>query len=236
MLLGNYDRSGYDLSFPLAGIPVRVVPWFWLMTVIMGWNNVHRGVDFLLVWVVVVFISILLHELGHALMSRWFGYRVHITLYQMGGVAEYEPNYGHTLLRSILISLAGPMAGFVLFGLVWALEPVLFVPLMRNLNPRSSLLLREFLGDMWWVNLIWGLVNLLPVLPLDGGHICRDVCLMLNRQQGFIWALRISVVAAFGFAWYAYQNLGQYTAVFFVLLGVESLTSLQQIPQGINRR
>ena len=73
MLLGEPPRTGGDLNFQLFGIPVRVHPLFWLIAVLLGISGDPQPAEILL-WVVAVFVSILVHELGHALTMRAFGH------------------------------------------------------------------------------------------------------------------------------------------------------------------
>jgi hypothetical protein len=82
-------RTQFDLNFNLFGIHVRVHPMFWLVTAILGWDfqDPQGGMKYVALWVVVVFISILIHEMGHVLMGRIFGSDGHIVLYGFGGLA-----------------------------------------------------------------------------------------------------------------------------------------------------
>src|SRR5262249_6317896 len=67
------NETPYDLRWQMFGTPVRVQPWFWLMTVILGYDaTIRDGVGFVLAWVACVFVSILLHEFGHVWMGRLF--------------------------------------------------------------------------------------------------------------------------------------------------------------------
>ena len=79
MFLIEPQPTAYDLQFRVAGIPVRVHPLFWLMTLILGAQG-KPGPE-LLIWVAVVFVSVLAHELGHACLHRYFGQPARIVLY-----------------------------------------------------------------------------------------------------------------------------------------------------------
>lgn len=197
-MLGNYQPSEFDLRFNLFGIPVRVTPMFWLGCVVLGWNQMEAGPPFLLMWVLVCFISILAHEMGHALVARWLGcHVVEAALYLMGGVAVYLPGRNHSQGKSILIALAGPGAGFILWALMRLVlqNPILMLS-FKYLSPDVLPLIID--GVIQWehINLWWGLVNLLPVLPLDGGHVLRGVCNSLSHYRGEEYAIKISI--AFG--------------------------------------
>ena len=87
MLLGEPAPTQADLHFRIFGFPVRVHPLFWVVTVLLGLQG--RADPFeTLVWVGVVFVSILVHELGHATLERTFGGHPWITLYSFGGLAS----------------------------------------------------------------------------------------------------------------------------------------------------
>src|SRR4051794_41088064 len=88
MLLGEPAPTQGDLHFRLFGFPVRVHPFFWLTTVIFGMGGGPADPQRTLVWVGIVFVSILAHELGHATMQRFYGGHPWITLYGLGGLAS----------------------------------------------------------------------------------------------------------------------------------------------------
>lgn len=208
-MLGNYQPSQFDLRLSVLGIPVRVTPMFWLGTVVLGWGAMEEGPPYLLMWVVVCLVSILVHELGHAFVARWLGCDViEAALYLMGGVAVYLPGPGFTHGKSILIALAGPGAGFILWGLM---EFVFANPIMHfsieNLDPEVTKLIRFGILQWLYINLWWGLVNLLPVLPLDGGRVLQGVCNSISPFRGDEYARKIGIV------------IGGLTALFFLVNG-----------------
>ncbi|MEZ6050023.1 MAG: site-2 protease family protein [Planctomycetaceae bacterium] len=222
-MFGPVQPTPYDLTFSLFGIPVRVIAWFWLTAVILGFSSVHIGPEYLLVWVAIVFVSILVHELGHALVAAAFGYPPRILLYHFGGLALFTPGYNYSQFRSILISLAGPGAGFLLAGLIFFLGRS---GVLRFAN--DNLLMKFAILQAYHVNLWWGLMNLLPVLPLDGGNICRDVCTSINARQGERWATIIALVTAAGVALYAFQSKETYIAILFGFMAYQNYEMLQR--------
>jgi Zn-dependent protease len=182
------NRSQFDLNFRIFGIDVRIHPMFWLVSLIMGWNALDLGYEFLLIWIICVFISILIHEMGHVFAGMLFGSHGHIVLYSFGGLA-----IGSSALRSrwqrIAVYFAGPLAGFVLAGLSVLAEH-------RMERAEMSLLLRLTFAYLWWINLFWGLVNLLPIWPLDGGQISRDFLEGLQPEGGTRASLGLSLGVA----------------------------------------
>lgn len=218
-MFGQIQQTPWDIEFSLLGIPVRVNPFFWLVAIIFGWNL--QEATLIVLWVIAIFFSILVHEMGHAIMARAFGYDPHIVLHHFGGYASYVPGYRHTLGKSIAISLAGPFAGFGLFGIVYGIDFFLYT---------NDIVTSYGLDNFFWflisINLYWGFINLLPVLPLDGGQVCRDVLLLFRRVDGEIWAMRISIAVGIGIAVFFLQHGNRYPAILFGLLAFNNLQAL----------
>lgn len=212
MLFDQPPTSRYDLNFKIAGIPIRVHPLFWLMTLLLG--GVTGDLVRLFTWVVAVFLSILIHELGHALAMRRFGQPSRIVLHLMGGLTVPEASrwggrwahVGLTPSREILVSLSGPGAGFLLVALVLAgaslaggsvaVAPLLgVIPLPIAFLPNGGRFANLLIGALLWVNFFWGLANLVPVYPLDGGNIARHLLLSRDPWGGVRKSLWLSVIA-----------------------------------------
>src|SRR5262249_22343115 len=153
-------------------------------------NEPGRGLPYLFAWVVCVFVSILLHEFGHILMGRLFGSHGYIVLYGFGGLAVGSSDLLRRWQR-ILVSLAGPLAQLLLFALLWAVGP----PLVAGLEGKGA---REFaeeiLHQLVWINLGWAVLNLLPIWPLDGGKISRELLVALRPLEGVRVSLIVSLV------------------------------------------
>jgi len=248
------SQTQFDLRFRLFGIGVRITPWFWVMSAVLGWGGGpdldRHFVAHLLIWVGCVFFSILVHELGHVVAGRLFGSEGHIVLYQMGGLAVGSSALERRWQR-IAVYAAGPAAGFLLLGLVWG--GVLLAGTAERGMPEMA---HRAYRDLIWINLAWGLLNLLPVWPLDGGQISRDVCSGFWGDQGVRISLGLSTVVAGVLAahalalelspaygervlklvheWGSWSAFlldlgGWYVALFFGLLALSSFTTLQQL-------
>jgi Zn-dependent protease len=88
--------------------------------------------------------------------------------------------------------------------------------------------LNLLISDLLFINIFWGLVNLLPVYPLDGGQIARELLELANPADGARQALWLSVIAAIVVAILAFTKLhDQYMAIFFAYLAYMSYTTLQ---------
>ncbi len=155
------------MKLHLFDVPVHIKWSFWLIALLIAPFPFDRWLEaevlrLLAVWALVVLVSVLVHELGHALVARRYGARVSITLYALGGYTVWETDRALGPWRRVTIAAAGSGVGFLLGGLVWAGLGVYEPP---------STLLTFGLTAFWQVNLIWGVLNWLPIRPLDGGHI-----------------------------------------------------------------
>lgn len=253
MFLNEPPATQADLHFRLSGVPVRVHPFFWLITLMMSLGGGPADPLNTLIWVAVVFVSILVHEMGHATMQRFYGGHPWITLYGLGGLASCNDG-ARSPGRRILVLLAGPGTGFLLAAAIIALiklaghdigfstlqrlrdspvelrDPVpvsLLGPLLGYFDGFDSQPLNRGVADLLYVNIIWGLVNLLPVYPLDGGQITRELFNFHNPRTGAITALQLSAGTAVLIAAYALLNQRFYLGLMFGYLAYSSFQSIQ---------
>ncbi len=210
MLIGEPPPTQADLHFRLLGFPIRVHPFFWVVTLLLGMGGGPADPLQTLVWVAVVFVSILVHELGHATLQRTFGGHPWITLYSFGGLASCN-DCDRSPSRQLLILFAGPVAGFLLAGIVIAILvarghyefklawiPIEWLPfnLPYAIEHRAYGMPDIIVSDLLQVNILWGLFNLLPIYPLDGGQIARELFTLGNPRSGIIQSLQLSVGVA----------------------------------------
>jgi stage IV sporulation protein FB len=157
------------IQFSLFKIPIRVELWFWLTLAFIGGV---LGVDgkeaffLLLLFMIAGFISILVHELGHALTAKAFGKRVEIVLQAFGGYAAYSGGAPLDRTRTFLVTAAGPALQIVLGVVVY-----LFSQSLPSMSPQAT----YFVERLYAISFIWALLNLLPVLPLDGGRLLQTI-------------------------------------------------------------
>lgn len=177
------------LRFTLFGFPVLIHGMFWLNTALMGGAfhaTTPAQLSALLAWMAAVFLSILIHELGHALVMRNFGdRRVVIHLVAFGGLAQ--GSQWRARRESLIVSAAGP-ALQILAGLAAGWTITLWQP--------PSLWLHQMLDGFTVVSIFWALLNLLPVVPLDGGHICQAGSSPGRQRQVLVISLVCSLVLA----------------------------------------
>lgn len=249
MFLTEPRHTPYDLNFRLFGVPVRIHPLFWLVTVILGFDP--DDPKQVLLWVGVVFISILIHEMGHAMAIRWYGWSPSVVLYSLGGLAIHNPYTsaysGTSQMRrnrwtQIVISLAGPFAGFLLAGLlvasltatniatfqvIWFEESNLpFVATIPGPSLANNLYAYSFIHYLMFINIWWGVVNLLPIWPLDGGHVSRELFQMFDRQEAIRNSLVLSLVCAAGMVLWGFQSGDPFIAMMFVFMAIGNYQDL----------
>lgn len=235
MFLADPPSTQADLHFRLLGFSVRVHPFFWIMALLLGMGGGEAGPMRVLIWVAVVFVSILIHELGHAWAIRCYGGQARIVLYGFGGLA-IEENTQRMPWQQIVISSAGPAAGFMLAAGVVAILAAAghFVGFQASLLPVSFLLfdsisINLLIVYLLYINVFWGLINLLPIYPLDGGQIARELFTMQgNPRQGVILSLRLSMIVAAAVAFLALIVMQAfYMALFFGYMAYSSYRTLQ---------
>lgn len=139
-----------------------------------------------LVWIFVIFVSILIHELGHATTALLFGLKPRIELVALGGLT-YHQGDRLPFWKQFFIVLNGPVFGFMLFLISWSL---LKLPIF------SSGFWSSIVTLFFWVNLIWTILNLIPVIPLDGGQLLRIILESIFGARGFRYALITGVIVS----------------------------------------
>lgn len=211
--------------FRLFGVPVRVEPFFVIVAVLFGIQLEPLWLVF--VWTLLVCISVLVHELGHVMAYRVFGQRSAVVLHGFGGFTV--PTGGGrrvlTKARSIIVSLSGSAAQILVLGI-----PVV-IALNSDWADRQQL--EWFFIDRdfnWWpvlellrfVSIWWALFNLLPIRPLDGGHVAEELV-------GFENACKLSLVGAAVAAFFAYRELGTlFPVIFFGMLAFLNYRDLRE--------
>lgn len=215
-MLGDSPPTPLDLNFRLFRIPVRVHPLFWLIMALLGdWTLQALGPQYLFIWVACGFVSILLHEFGHAVAARVYGAWSSITLIAFGGFAAYNPPPRQAWKR-LVIAAAGPAVNFAIVGLVIGIERTL----LAAGGPPSPYVAFTLLF-LFIQNLFWGILNLLPIWPLDGGKILREVCAMAGSRRADVVTHTVSIgVAGFLCLWGVLTFTGnRFPAIENLLLG-----------------
>ena len=193
-------------------IPVIIHPFFWIFAGILGWlaSGTFMG---MLIWMGIIFFSVLFHEFGHALTALFFKQEARIQLIALGGVSMFD---GPKLKfwQQFLITLNGPLFGFLIFLGATIL-------LQFNVSP----LVFKILKATQVANLFWTIVNLLPVLPLDGGQLLRIVLEGFFGVRGFKAALLIGAITAISISLYFFLIQAYLIGAFFFLFAFQSFDS-----------
>jgi Zn-dependent protease len=176
--LGSIGGTTIDVDFNFGFLV--------LLFVILNYNAA-MGIQYALLWIPILFLSVLVHELAHAGMIALFGFGAsQIVLTGMGGVTINRRRARPW--QDLLISIAGPASSFGLYFLcLWIMTTTRIAYTDR--------MLAALLPAMAWANQAWGLFNLIPVPPLDGGHAVRDFFRMfLSERNAFVIAIWIAIV------------------------------------------
>jgi Zn-dependent protease len=178
-----------------------------LLFVVLRYNP-QQGFHFALLWIPIVFVSVLVHELAHAAAIGLFGHgSSQIILGGMGGVTinarKAKP------WQDMLISLAGPGSSFLLWiASVW----IYYNIPVAHTDP----MLKEFLPRFAWANRVWGLFNLIPVPPLDGGHAVRSFfSTFLRDRTSFVISTWVALIGGGAVAVYAFMA-GEWFVAFYI--------------------
>ncbi len=191
----------------ILGIPLKVHVTFLLLLLIIyfaGGSIIGIGGMHGLIFVVLIFASVVFHELSHAMVARHYGINVlDITLLPIGGVARM-PTTPEDPRQEVLISAAGPAASLVLAISLWFVSDLLGYGLsFWDVSIRGNLL-----AQLAAVNFILAIFNLIPAFPMDGGRVLRG---LLGLYMSPLTATRIAV------------GIGQALAIGLFFLGLLSM-------------
>jgi len=224
--------NSYEISFRLFGFPTVIQPFFWVIALIisalpLGFiDDMPLWIAQLIVGALAILCSILVHELGHALTFRHlFREPCVIVLHGMGGMAVPEYHRRHPgffgAVTECFLAFSGPLAGFVLAFAAFMLYRIIPV------DNKALFLLLFFLNWTILISIVWGILNLMPIYPMDGGRIAREVCAYLFPRRGIELSLILSMTVAilliaialqheayllaFLFGFFAYQNYQEWS-------------------------
>ena len=208
--------------FRLFGFPIRI-DWSWfILALLITWSladgvfphyyptEEYPGLKAATYWwmglagSLGLFVSILLHELGHALVARRFGMPMKgITLFIFGGVAEMteEPP---TARAEFWMAIAGPAVSLVIVGICWAAQ-------QAGIAASAPVSVTGVLGYLWVINAVLIGFNCIPAFPLDGGRVLRSI--LWAARGNLRWATRIT------------SGLGGAFGIGLIFLGVLNLFS-----------
>lgn len=175
----------------IAKIPIRVHITFLLLVLWLAVGASDNSPLLEAFFVVLVFLCVLLHELGHALVAQRFGVQTRdITLYPIGGIATLTSQPGP--VAELVISLAGPIVNFIIGAILFVSFPDL-LPFLSLSEPAPAGAVKPGMIDrLYQTNIMLAVFNLLPALPMDGGRVLRAVLQVLRFKNPTAIAARIS--------------------------------------------
>ncbi|OIO39686.1 MAG: hypothetical protein AUJ75_01040 [Candidatus Omnitrophica bacterium CG1_02_49_10] len=193
--------------FDIFGISIRIHNTFLILPLIFGiYYSAVSGPEIgmrAVVLILLVFLSVALHELVHSLQAKRYGIEIRdITLYPIGGIASMQGS-PETPKEEFVISISGPLFNF-------AVALLLYYPLLHLIG-KDALMHPSLeswprtLANAFWINPILGAFNMIPAFPMDGGRVLRAI---LASKIGVRRATRFAV------------KLGQIFAVIFALIGL----------------
>ena len=210
-------------SFKIFNIRVRVEWWFWRTLAFIGGGLTANDADSImrvLLFMGAGFLSILIHELGHALMIRRYGYQTEIVLIAFGGYATC-PVGAFTRKQDFLVTLAGPLVQFAAGVGVWFL-------LQSGIAGSSSQLL-HLLNSFFLVSIVWAIFNCFPIMPMDGGKML--LALVGPRFEKAVYITGIVCALTLGFLGLAYLKTFL-LPIFMGLFAYQNWQLLQQAGSG----
>lgn len=207
------------MHFRFLNIPVHIRSSFWLFLIFFCHLYIEPSYEKLIMGGVLIF-SLLVHEYGHALTALLFGGRPAIVLEAFGGYAQYNAQ-GMSAKQQFLITLNGPLLESLLIVIPYYLLKMGTFEHMHYVNYTLYVMMR--------LNIMWCLLNLIPIAPLDGGFLVRY---LLERKFGER-GLRLSIIVGLISAAVAIPILFMQGFVFFgtllLIFGVQNFQILQRI-------
>lgn len=198
-------------------IPITIYPTFWLFAALIGYLNSMSFVG-TLVWVGIILVSVLFHEYGHALTAMLFGQNPRIELVALGGLT-YHNGQKLPFWKQFFIVLDGPIFGFIL---------VIIATILLQIPAFAQGMTGSILSLTRLVNLFWTVINLLPVMPLDGGQLLRVVLERIFGLKGFKYAIITSMVIATGISLFFFLTQSFIVGALFFLLAFQSYDTFRR--------
>ena len=222
----------------LFGIPIRIHLTFLLLLFFVGISGSKYGGStgtlFGMISIVLIFLCVVLHEIGHSLVARHYGIVVRdIILLPIGGVSEME-EIPQDPKQEISISIVGPLVSFSLAVVFYVLSVVL------DQSPsfgQLSIFKGNLIANLFWINLILGMFNLIPAFPMDGGRVLRGI---LATRIDSLRATKVAVgvgqvFAILLFFFGIFFNLWMALIAIFIYLGAEGEERMVEMRAALSR-
>jgi stage IV sporulation protein FB len=195
--------------FNFKGSPVNLNPFFFFLLIL-----------FSPIEVLLIFLTVLVHEMAHAFVANKKGYSFNsINIGLFFGTTEIDISNIHEK-DSVIITFAGPLANFILFSI-----SLILLPLTTGTILESHLIYFKIL------NLIFAVFNLLPIYPLDGGRIFRDLLYLFNqsRRKSILISASVSIFLSLTILIFSLLQLNIIMAFFMGIFLIKSITDINNI-------
>jgi Zn-dependent protease len=199
-------------------IPITIYTSFWIMAAVIAILLGQADFVKILIWIPVIFFSVLFHEFGHALTALLFGRKPRIELVAMGGLT-YHDGDKLPFWKQFFITLNGPVFGFMI---------VVAVFLLKDIPALATGYAGQLLEQILLVNIFWTVVNLLPVLPLDGGQLLRLTLEKFFAYKGLRYAFLWSAILSLGFCLLLFLTQNFLAGAIFFLFAFENFDNFRK--------
>jgi stage IV sporulation protein FB len=225
---GQADQRGLGYSryvsafhlFTIAGIPVSASPFYFLLLLMFAGGDLMRG----LIWAVCITLSLLVHELGHALVARHLRHEPSIMLHGFGGLTS-RTRSGRDVEEAAIIA-TGPAAGLALGLGIFGLWRLLGHAGLGDLA--FSAMAMEWLYALLVPCITWNLLNLIPLWPLDGGQLFRLGVLRFTRgRRADVVTHGLALVLIAGLGVWAVQARSIYAGLVLLMLAAQNIRALR---------
>lgn len=212
------------MAFRLLGFPVNIEGSFLLTLGFLGFISFDDRIDLIVAFVIIAVVAVLIHEFGHAFAARSQGTvgTPQISLAGMAGLTRYRLAKPPSRGQSIFISFAGPLTGIVLGAIILAVRSAGVV--------EDTVFVRNLFNIGLFTTFGWSAFNLVPIVPLDGGHIMTDLLPgdPLERRRRAAW-VSIAVAAVLAPVLWFVTNL-LFAPIILGAMAFQNWTSLKNLP------
>jgi len=215
----------------IFGIKVQI---HWTFLILLGWfvfSNMRAGSGaeqtmWSVLFILIIFSCVTLHEFGHALAAKRFGIKTKdITLLPIGGLARLE-SIPENPREELIVAIAGPLVNILI---VAALYPIVHFTsdVTSSIQQLSAITSANFLFNLMFINLWLAVFNLIPAFPMDGGRVLRALLSFnMERHKATATASRIGQLLAIGFV-----ILGFFSNPFLIFIGLFIFLGAQAVAE-----
>ena len=211
------------MEFRMMGFPVSIQGSFLLTIAFLGYISFGEQFDRIIAFTAIAVVAVLIHEFGHAFAARSQGTvgTPAISLAGMAGLTRYRLEKVPSRAQSIFISFAGPLTGFVLGAIILAVR-------MSGVIEEDALIRDLFVIGLF-TTFGWSVFNLVPIVPLDGGHIMTDLLPgdpLERRKRAAYVSIAIAIILA-PVLWFSFQLL--FAPIILASMAFQNYSSLKNL-------